>query len=77
MVLPAPAEELEAYELALMQALFKGRDEVELKGDLRNTFAGDLKATQTRLYDDVTARGWFRGNPESVRGAVADARPGR
>ncbi|WP_426566082.1 DUF2207 domain-containing protein [Angustibacter sp. McL0619] len=67
-VSPAPAEQLEPYELALLQALFKGRNDVELKGELRNTFAGDLKATQTRLYDDVTQRGWFRGNPESVRG---------
>jgi uncharacterized protein (TIGR04222 family) len=67
-VAPAPAEQLEAYELALMQALFKGRDQVELKGELRNTFAADLKATQIRLYADVTQRGWFRGNPESVRG---------
>ena len=68
MVLPAPGRAAAAYEMALMQAIFKGRNEVELKGELRNTFASDLKATQNRLYDDVTARGWFRGNPESVRG---------
>jgi uncharacterized membrane protein YgcG len=66
-VLPAPQEELLPYELELMQALFKGRDEVELKGELRNTFAKDLKATQNELYREVTGRGWFRGNPQSVR----------
>jgi hypothetical protein len=67
-VLPAPAEELEPYELALMQAIFKGRDQVTMS-DLKNTFASDLHATQKRLYDDVTRRGWFRGNPNSVRNA--------
>ena len=65
-VAPAPAVELLPYELALMQAIFRGRDEVRM-ADLKNTFASDLKATQSRLYDDVTARGWFRGNPQSVR----------
>ncbi len=68
-VLPAPDEQLLPYELALMQALFKGRNEVELKGELRNTFAKDLKATQNELYREVTGRGWFRGNPQSVRSA--------
>ena len=65
-VQPPPAAELLPYELALMQAIFRGRDEVRID-DLKNTFAADLKATQSRLYDDVTARGWFRGNPQSVR----------
>ncbi|MEO7746423.1 MAG: DUF2207 domain-containing protein [Actinomycetota bacterium] len=65
-VSPAPSVELLPYELALMQAIFRGRDEVRMD-DLKNTFAADLKATQSRLYDDVTARGWFRGNPQSVR----------
>ena len=31
-VLPAPTDDLLPYELALMQALFKGRDQVELEG---------------------------------------------
>jgi uncharacterized protein (TIGR04222 family) len=65
-VLPAPKEELLPYEMSLMQAIFKGRNEVLLSG-LKNTFAADMKATQARLYDDVTARGWFRGNPQTVR----------
>jgi hypothetical protein len=65
-VLPAPTEELLPYEMALMQAIFKGRNEVTMSA-LKNTFASDLHATQKRLYDDVTERGWFRGNPNSVR----------
>jgi hypothetical protein len=65
-VLPAPNEQLLPYELALMQAIFKGRNEITMSA-LKNTFASDLHATQLRLYDDVTARGWFRGNPNSVR----------
>ncbi len=67
-ILPPPSQDLEPYELALMQAIFKGRDEVAMS-DLKNTFASDLRATQMRLYDDVTRRGWFRGNPNSVRNA--------
>jgi hypothetical protein len=67
-VLPAPSGDLEPYELSLMQAIFKGRSEVAMS-DLKNTFASDLHATQKRLYDDVTRRGWFRGNPNSVRTA--------
>jgi hypothetical protein len=67
-VLPAPDEELLPYELALMQAIFLGRNEVTMSA-LKNTFARDLHATQLRLYDDVTGRGWFRGNPNSVRNA--------
>jgi len=67
-VLPPPSgDELLPYEMSLMKALFKGRDQVELKGELRNTFASDLHATQYLLYDEVTRRGWFRGNPDSVR----------
>ncbi|HET8614341.1 MAG TPA: DUF2207 domain-containing protein [Actinomycetales bacterium] len=65
-VLPAPDTPLEPYELSLMQAIFKGRNEVTMSA-LKNTFASDLHATQLRLYDDVTRRGWFRGNPNSVR----------
>jgi uncharacterized protein (TIGR04222 family) len=65
-VLPAPTAELQPYELSLMQAIFKGRNEVTMSA-LKNTFASDLSATQKRLYDDVTRRGWFRGNPSSVR----------
>jgi uncharacterized membrane protein YgcG len=67
-VLPAPEDDLLPYELELLQALFKGRNEVELKGELRNTFASDLHATQRALYREVTERGWFRGNPDTVRG---------
>lgn len=64
---PAPdTDRLEPFEMALMQAIFKGRDEVTIS-ELKDTFASDLKATQARLYDDVVARGWFRGNPQSVR----------
>jgi uncharacterized protein (TIGR04222 family) len=67
-VLPAPADELLPYELALMQAIFKGRNEVTMSA-LKNTFASDMHATQMRLYDDVTQQGWFRGNPNNIRNA--------
>jgi uncharacterized protein (TIGR04222 family) len=58
--------ELYAYEGRLFTALFPGRDEV-LLSELKQTFRADLVAVQSLLYEDVTQRGWFRGNPSRVR----------
>ncbi len=67
-VRPAPpTDELRPYELRLLQAIFRGRDQARLKEDLRNTFAADLRATQLALYQEVTGLGWFRGDPDAVR----------
>lgn len=66
MVWPAPTDELTAYETTLLQAIFKDRQEV-LMSELKQHFSTDLKKVQSQLYDDVTLRGWFRGNPSSVR----------
>lgn len=57
---------LYGYEIELFDALFNGRDRVRLSA-LRTTFGTDLRRVQTLLYDEVTRRGWFRGNPRSVR----------
>jgi uncharacterized protein (TIGR04222 family) len=59
--------DLYPYERTLFRALFTGRDEV-LLSDLRTTFSGSVKRVQGELYDDVTDRGWFHGNPRTVRG---------
>lgn len=55
------------YEERLLTAIFEGRDDV-LLSDLRTTFSTTLSRVQEQLYEDVTERGWFTGNPESVRG---------
>jgi hypothetical protein len=68
MTQPAPSTDgLRPYELRLLQAIFRDRESAELRGDLKDTFAGDLRATQLALYQEVTSLGWFRDNPESVR----------
>lgn len=65
--LPEPAgDELLPYEQALHDALFE-RGDVVLLSDLKQTFRSDLQRVQNLLYDDVTQRHWFRGNPQSVR----------
>ena len=62
-----PADEsLVAYEQRLFEALFDGRDEVQLS-ELKNTFASDLREVQSMLYDDSVKRGWFRQRPDHVR----------
>lgn len=62
-----PDADLVGYEQKLLGELFDGRTEVALS-DLRTTFSESLSEVQTLLYEDVTARGWFAGNPRSVRG---------
>jgi len=64
-----PADGLLAYEQTLLSSMFDGREQVELE-ELRTTFAASMIEVQSQLYEDVTARGWFRGNPSSVRNAA-------
>ncbi|WP_051274507.1 DUF2207 domain-containing protein [Cellulomonas sp. URHD0024] len=54
------------FEDTLLMSLFAGRTSVQLS-DLRTTFASSMAKVQDGLYDDVTAKGWFRANPKSVR----------
>ena len=54
------------YEAKLFSDLFAARQEVSLS-DLRTTFAASMALVQNELYADVTQRGWFRGNPKTVR----------
>jgi uncharacterized membrane protein YgcG len=58
------------YERSLFLALFGGRDEVTLS-DLKTTFASHMASVQGKLYQDVTAMGWFRGNPATRRATWA------
>lgn len=54
------------FEQMLLDRVFEGRGVVELSA-LRTTFSASMTEVQTALYADVTERGWFRGNPRSVR----------
>lgn len=55
-----------AYEKTLLNALFKSGDEVTVS-DLKNTFYTDLKEAKDNLYEEVTKKKLFTGNPNSVR----------
>ncbi len=66
--LDAPStDELLPYEQELLSGLFESGDDVRLSS-LKQKFAARLAAVQTKLYEDVTAAGWFRGRPDRVRG---------
>lgn len=53
-------------EKKLLFALFKGRDRVKLS-ELKNTFYQDMHAIRGELYTSAVSKGYFRGNPRSVR----------
>jgi uncharacterized membrane protein YgcG len=57
---------LVGFEVKLLDELFAARPTVKLS-ELRTTFAASMAQVQTRLYEDVTANGWFWRNPRTVR----------
>jgi uncharacterized membrane protein YgcG len=59
-------DELLPYEQELYNGLFESGDSV-LLSDLKKQFAARLARVQEKLYEDVTAAGWFRGRPDKVR----------
>ncbi|WP_084125822.1 DUF2207 domain-containing protein [Demequina sp. NBRC 110054] len=59
-----------AYERQLLDALFESRTTVTLD-ELKTTFLKYMTAVQGALYEDVTALGWFRGNPQKARASWA------
>lgn len=62
----APTADLLPFELRLLDGLFDQRRSV-LLSELPGTFAATLSAVRDLLHDDVTQRGWFRGNPSTAR----------
>ncbi len=54
------------YEKALFNGLFESGYTVKLS-ELQKKFAARLTKVQTKLYEDVTRAGWFRGRPDKVR----------
>jgi hypothetical protein len=57
---------LRPFERLMYEALFDGRDVVELD-DLKNSFYKDLKKIKESMYKETTEAGYFEGNPESTR----------
>lgn len=55
------------FELKVAQALFgKNKDEVTTK-DLKNKFYAHVQPITEAIYEEVTKRGYFYGNPAKVR----------
>jgi uncharacterized protein (TIGR04222 family) len=54
------------YEQELIRGLFHTSHTVKLS-ELKKKFAARLAKVQTKLYEDVTNAGWFRGRPDKVR----------
>jgi uncharacterized protein (TIGR04222 family) len=57
---------LEPYEAIIFNRLFQDGAEVTLS-DLKTKFHTSLREAQSALYKDAARRGWFSGNPETVR----------
>ena len=63
----APGTEgLVPYELMLVEKIFQGQGSRTLE-ELKTTFAASMAQVRSELYRDVTAAGWFRGNPQQAR----------
>jgi len=68
-----PDQALLPYESDLLSALFvsasssEGEAESILLSELKTTFSTKLATTQSDLYKDAVARGWFTRRPDTVR----------
>ncbi len=65
--LQRPPEGLLPYEQTLIREFFGGRAERRLS-DLKNKFYTAIPKIQSQLYQEVVRAGYFKANPESVRG---------
>ncbi|MFC7405091.1 DUF2207 domain-containing protein [Georgenia alba] len=64
--LRSDSDGLERYEAALLGRIFAEGEEVTLS-DLGTDLQTTVSATQNDLYETVTERGWFAGNPQKIR----------
>ncbi len=65
--LTAPAgDTLQAYEKALLDALFASGEQVKIS-KLKEHFAAQLAAVQGQLYARVVSQGWFDRRPDKTR----------
>ena len=58
--------QLNAYELLLYNAIFRGRDTVSFS-DLNQKFYANMPKLQTKLYETAVERGLFGASPAAVR----------
>lgn len=61
-----PLEDLEGFEQKVAKALFGSQESVTTK-DLKNKFYTHVAPISQSIYEEVTKRGYFHGNPKSVR----------
>jgi hypothetical protein len=61
-----PDNDLLGYESMLLQRLFEGQP-IELLSSLKYDFYDDLKKVKQKLYDSLTDKKYFVGDPEKVR----------
>ncbi|MCS7220151.1 MAG: DUF2207 domain-containing protein [Anaerolineae bacterium] len=68
--LQGPREGLLPYEQTLIQEFFGNQAERRLS-ELKNKFYTAIPKIQSQLYQEVVQAGYFKANPESVRGLYA------
>lgn len=59
-------EGLRKYEKETLDAIFGGKDEVELT-KIRQRFSQEQKKVKAAMYDELVERGYFPRNPETTR----------
>ncbi len=62
-----PGPKLLPHERDMLDALFKESDDPKLS-DLRGKFHENITSITSDVYQSLTGRGFFKGNPASVRG---------
>jgi uncharacterized membrane protein YgcG len=60
------AKELSRYESTLLRELFGSRDEIRLS-ELKDRFYSSIPQIAKEMYEELTQKGYFHGNPERVR----------
>ncbi|WP_159622738.1 DUF2207 domain-containing protein [Ruania rhizosphaerae] len=62
-------EGLLPFEETILRGVFPGSDPTVRMSELGAEFAKSMTRTQSKLYDRVVERGWFRNSPQQVRNA--------
>lgn len=65
--LKEPSADLASYETNLINGLFPDDEDSTQLSDLAPSFYKARAETQTKLYEEVTSRGWYVDNPQTVR----------
>jgi len=65
--LKEPDETLNRFEKKLLMSLFRGGKKTIKLTELKNEFYQDMKEIKDWIYQSVTAKGYFRTNPQTSR----------